>query len=115
MAEKVRVLTIKTGMPSVLEARARLIAEIAKAKSSGILVLKIIHGYGASGVGGTLKDGIRASLRKRRKEGKIRCFVAGEQWATAEEVARELLEACPELQRDTDLNRYNEGITFVLL
>jgi hypothetical protein len=115
VAEKVRVLTIKTGMPTVEEARATLNSEIDKAKRSGIIALKIVHGYGASGVGGRLRDAIRASLRKRRKEGKIRSFVTGEQWAAVEAVTRELLEECPELRRDMDLNRYNEGITFVLL
>jgi hypothetical protein len=115
VAEKVRVLVIKAGMPTIQEARARLNAEIDKARGSGIIVLKIIHGYGASGVGGKLRDAVRRSLQRRQTEGRIRSFVIGENWAAVEERARELLEQCPELRRDPDLNRYNEGITFVLL
>lgn len=115
MSQKLRVLTIKKGMPSVQEARVLLNAEIEKARTSGVLVLKLIHGYGSSGFGGSLRGALRSSLRKRQKEGKIRSFVTGEQWAASEEAAWPLLEECPELRRDADLNRYNEGITFVLL
>ncbi len=115
MAQKVRVVMIKTSLPTVEEARAMLSAEIDKAKSSGVLVLKVVHGYGASGLGGSLRHAIRGSLRKRRKEGKIRSFVTGEAWANSDPAAGELLNACPELRNDRDLNAYNEGITFVLL
>lgn len=115
MAEKVRTITIKSGMPTAEEARARLNAEIDKSKQAGVLVLKIIHGYGSSGEGGRLKEAIRRSLQKRRKEKKISSFVAGEKWSVFEPDARQFLEACPELKNDPDLNRYNEGMTLVLL
>ena len=115
MAEKIRVVLIKAGLPTAEEARARLSAEIERARASGVQVLKVIHGYGSSGVGGRLRDAIRRSLQKRKKEGKIRCFVSGEKWTIFEDAARELLELCPELQKDPDLNGYNEGVTFVLI
>jgi hypothetical protein len=115
MADKVRVFTVKAGMPSVEEARSRLNAEIDKAKRSGTVVLKVVHGYGSSGVGGALRDAVRRSLQKRRKEGKIRAFVIGEKWTVFEEAARQLLEECPELNKDPDLDGYNEGIVLVLL
>jgi hypothetical protein len=115
MSEKVREIELKRGMPRVEEARARLLLEMDRAATAGVVALKIIHGYGSSGVGGKLRTAIRNSLRKRRKEGRIRAFVPGEQWAVFDDGARELLDACPELDRDADLGRYNEGVTFVLL
>lgn len=115
MAEKIRVYVVKAGLPTVQEARARLNAEIAKAKQSGTRVLKVVHGYGSSGRGGALRGAIRGSLGKRRKEGKIRAFVRGENWSVFDETARRLLEECPELKKDPDLNGYNEGITLVLI
>jgi Smr domain len=115
VTDKVRVLMIKAGMPTVEAARASLNTELDKAKRAGAIVLKIVHGYGASGVGGRLRDAIRSSLRRRRKEGKIRAFVTGENWATTQEESRQFLEECPQLMRDEDLNSYNEGITWVLL
>lgn len=115
MAQRIGVVILKAGMPTVEEARARLKSEIEKAKRSGMIALKIIHGYGASGVGGSLRPAIRKSLRKRVKEGQIQAFVAGEAWDIFEESTRQILEECPELGHDADLNRYNEGITVVLL
>ncbi len=115
MAGRVRTLMLKQGLPSVAEARSRLNAEIEQARRAGYAAIKVIHGYGSSGVGGALKEAIRASLRKRRKEGKIRAFVAGEKWDVFDEATRQMVEACPDLSRDRDLQHYNEGITLVLL
>lgn len=111
----IRVVNIKSGLPSVEEARKRLAAELEKARASGAPAMKIIHGYGSSGIGGALREAIRRSLRKRKKEGRIRGFVAGEKWDLFDPLAREILDACPELARDPDLNRYNEGVTVVLI
>lgn len=115
MAGKIRVFNVKAGLPTVQEARAKLNAELDKAGRGGVVVLKVVHGYGSSGVGGALRDAIRRSLQQRRKEGKIRAFVIGEKWSVFDETARQLLEECPELEKDPDLNGYNEGITLVLM
>ncbi len=115
MSARIRNVNLKSGMPTVDEARSRLNTEIDKAKQRGDHVLKLIHGYGSSGVGGKLRDAIRSSLRRRRKEGKIRSFVAGEKWNVFDEVTNQILEECPQLAKDSDLNSYNEGITIVLM
>jgi hypothetical protein len=115
MPARIQTVMLKQGQPTVEQARARLNAELDRAAKSGVRVLKLVHGYGASGFGGAIRDAIRRSLRKRVKEGIIACFVAGESWSVFDESARRLLDACPELARDADLNRYNEGMTFVLL
>ena len=115
MSARIRTVNLKSGMPTVDEARSQLIAEIDNARQRGDHVLKLIHGYGSSGVGGKLKDAIRSSLRRRRKEGKIRSFVAGEKWSVFDEVTNQILEECPQLGKDSDLNNCNEGITIVLM
>jgi hypothetical protein len=106
---------LKQGRPTVAEARQRLLAELQQARQRGDRVLKLIHGYGSSGSGGVLKDAIRASLRRRLKEGAIRAFVAAEKWDTLDEACRSMLAECPELARDPDFHNYNQGVTFVLL
>jgi hypothetical protein len=111
----VREVRLKEGMPTAEQARAHLLAELDRARQQGVVVLKLIHGYGSSGRGGKLRDAIRRSLRKRQKEKKIRAFVPGEAWGIFNEAARDVLDACPDLARDRDLNGYNEGITIVLL
>jgi hypothetical protein len=115
MSPRIRDVNLKAGMPTVEEARALLNSEIDKANQRGDHVLKLIHGYGSSGVGGKLKDAIRSSLRRRRKEGKIQSFVAGEKWSVFDQGSKEILEKCPQLAKDTDLNNFNECITIVLM
>ena len=111
----VMVVNIKSGMPTVDEARSSLADAIASAKSEGCRILKLVHGYGASGKGGALKSAIRSSLRKRRKEGTVRSFIAGEEFETFSEETLEALHKYPELRDDSDFNKLNEGITMVLL
>ena len=109
------IAQVKEGLPTVAEGRRRLATELDKARGAHAVAVKVIHGYGSRGVGGALREAIRRSLAKRKKEGRIRAFVAGEKWDLFDPAAREILDACPELARDPDLNRYNEGITVVLL
>lgn len=109
------MVDLKSDRPTVEAARGRLNAAIADAKRSGVAVLKVIHGYGSSGVGGTLRDKLRASLRHRRKEGVVREIIHGEKWDVFDERTRNLLEEFPSLGRDSDLSRSNEGITVVVL
>ncbi len=115
MSAVIHVVHIKEGFPTVAEARQRLAAALDKARSVGATTVKVVHGYGSTGVGGALREALRRSLAKRKKEGRIRAFVAGEKWDLFDPAAREILDACPDLARDPDLNRYNEGITIVLL
>ncbi len=115
MPEPIRTIRIKDGMPAVDEARRRLLVQLEAARRDGIRVVKLIHGYGSTGTGGALRDALRSSLRKRRREGVIRAFVPGEKWDIFDANAGLVLEDCPALRRDPDLNRYNEGITIVLL
>jgi hypothetical protein len=112
---KVITLNIKSDMPTVDEARRRLITELQRARARGVKAIKLIHGYGSTGVGGKLRDGLRSSLSRRKKEGLIQFFVIGEKWSIFEEQGRAALEACPELRGDSDLDRGNEGVTIVVL
>lgn len=112
---KNKVINIENGMPTVDEARQRLATELQKAKREGISSLKIIHGYGSTGVGGKLRVALRKSLTLRVREGLIKAFVPGEDWSVFDESTRLILNLCPELERDRDLQNGNPGITIILL
>lgn len=102
-------------MPTVEQASHRLAGELIRARAQGAKVVKIIHGYGSSGVGGKLKVGIRAALAERKRRGQIREAVPGENWSIFDEGARRVLDAHHDLSRDRDFERGNAGITIVLL
>jgi len=115
MPQSVVTINVELGLPTVEEARRVLKAELEKWRSRRVTAVKVIHGYGSSGVGGALRQGIRKSLISRRKEGSVKAVVFGEKWSIFDSVARSMLERCPELSKDKDLCNYNPGISIVLL
>src|SRR5271165_971286 len=58
----IRTVIVKEGMPSVEQARARLQTELLSARQSGVRVLKLVHGYGSSGIGGDLRISLQSTL-----------------------------------------------------
>jgi hypothetical protein len=111
----IRTFNVEAGLPMLDEARRLVIAEIKQSKRDGVRVLKVIHGYGSSGKGGTLCVGLRKSFGLRKKEGVIKNFIAGEDFSIFNDTTLALLEAVPELRGDPDLNSTNEGVTIIWL
>ena len=79
---KCKVINIEADMPIVEVGQKRLYFEIITAKRQGIKALKVIHGYGSSGVGGRLKKGVLKFLAAKKKERLIKTFVPGEDWTS---------------------------------
>lgn len=115
MAEILRVVIVKEGMPSVEQARGLLRKELERARRDGLKVLKVIHGYGSSGVGGDLRIALQATLRHMTSDHQITECIFGENWRTSNERTWDLLKRMPELKDDPDLGRGNKGFTMVVL
>lgn len=64
MSNTMKTINIELEMPTVDEARRRLIEELKRAKAEGYYVIKLIHGYGSTGAGGALRHSLRSSLRR---------------------------------------------------
>lgn len=111
----VATVNLKEGMPTVEEARQKLKEELARNRDRGVKVVKLIHGYGSTGVGGAIKVGIRKSLAKRMKEKTIRLFVPGERFNDWDEASVALFAVMPGMKGDPDYQKGNEGVTIVLL
>jgi len=111
----IKTFNVEESLPTLDEARRRVIDEIRLAKREGVRVLKIIHGYGSLGKGGALCMGLRKSFTLRKKEGVIRDFIAGEEFSIFNETTLGLLEAVPKLRDDPDLNATNDGVTVLWL
>lgn len=115
MAATIKTVNLELGMPSVPQARSRLSSEIRVAQQSGLRVLKVIHGYGSSGIGGDLRFALQSTLRQMAQTKEIRDCIWGENWRTSDERSWELLKRMPELKSDSDLGKGNKGITLVVL
>jgi hypothetical protein len=110
-----KVVNLEEGLPTVERARLRLEHELNQARRSGYVALKLIHGYGSSGVGGALRTELQKELRQAVDHGSIRAFIAGENWRISDEASWALLQRFPEWKQDSDLGRGNRGISIVVL
>jgi hypothetical protein len=111
----IKVVNLEDGRPTVEQARLRLGHELHQAAREGCRALKLIHGYGSSGVGGELRLRIQATLRRMVADGKLAAMVPGEDWRIADETTWSLLQRFPEWKRDSDLGRGNKGVCIVVL
>ncbi len=108
-----KTINVEASFPSLEEARRGLIEEIRAARRAGVRILKVIHGYGSSGKGGTLCHGLRRSFALRKREKAIRDFLSGEDFSIFNPATLNLLDAVPELRGDPDLNANNDGVTIL--
>ena len=113
MARKVETVNLEHGFPTAEEARQRLATEIDVARKKGVGLLKIVHGYGSTGKGGTLRKSLRTMLLRMQHEGKIGRVIFGESWDLFDEPSRNLMDRYPLIRGDRDIGRGNAGITIV--
>lgn len=107
----VKEVLLEEKRPTWIEAKAILDIEFKNARSSKTKCLVIIHGYGSSGVGGTLRSRTRSYLREKLKNKSIKRFVFGENFWMYDPDSRYLINTYPDLSYY--YNKRNEGITIV--
>jgi hypothetical protein len=111
----IKIINLEDGMPKVEEARLRMQRELKVARQQGYAAVKLIHGYGSSGAGGSLRIELQKELQRLSSAGAVKSFIAGEDWRVSDEQTWELLKRYPEWKRDSDLGRANKGISIVVL
>jgi hypothetical protein len=111
----IKTVDIKSDRPSVDQALLRLDREIFLARQQDLGLLKVIHGYGSSGVGGDIRIAVEKHLRQLMDSGQIRDSIRGENWTTSDEASWKILKARPDLKADPHLGRRNRGITLIVL
>ena len=107
-------INIEQGYPQVPIAMQRLNNGLCRARATGKPFAKIIHGYGSSGNGGAIKSALAAELRRYCLRRVIVNFGPGEDFGPFSESARAMSAAHPEISRDCDWGRSNDGITVVM-
>ncbi len=93
----------------------RLERAIGNARAEGVPLLKLIHGYGSSGVGGRLREEVWTTLDRFKRNGLIADFIPGEEFRLSNEASWELVKRHKAIKEDRDLGRANRGITIVVL
>lgn len=115
MTDTLREINLEAGMPYADAAIRRLTYELAHSRKSGVSVLKIIHGYGSTGKGGRIRTEARAYLQRLKDRREIKDIIPGEQFSIFDAATRSAFVRCGALRRDSDLERHNNGVTFIIL
>ena len=108
-------INLEEGRPTVNAGLLRLDRALVAARAEGVPVVKLIHGYGSSGVGGRLREEVWKALDRFKRNGFIANFIPGEEFRLSNEASWELVKQNRELKQDRDLGRANRGITIVVL
>ena len=111
----VRELNLELGRPTVGQALDRLRADMDACRHMHQGVMKLIHGYGSSGSGGRIRAAVRKYLAAELAEGRVKAVIRGEDFSIFSEETRRILAQYPMLRQDSDLDRENRGVTFVIL
>lgn len=109
------VINLEEGMPSTDQVRVRLAEELRRAHQQRLPAIKLIHGYGSSGIGGALREAVLGTLGWAKTQREIREFIVGEDWSVSNDPSWRLLQQHRGLRTDPDLGRRNRGITIVML
>ena len=109
-----REINIEAGKPLVEQAMSLLKREVLRAVNDGEPLLKVIHGYGSSGKGGAIRSATRFFLARQKELGNIKNYIEGEQFTIFNRAVTDAFLSAPQLRRDEDLERHNNGVTFVI-
>ncbi len=106
-------LVLDVGHPprSPQQVEDELAAALAKVRNSSILrVIKVIHGYGSHGRGGSTKDTVRNwAFHFRRR---MRAVINGEDYNIFDDDTQAMRQTCSQIN-DADLGIGNPGITLL--
>lgn len=81
-------------------------------KGQGYKAVILIHGYGSTGVGGSIKAAVRKALGSSSLKGIVRVYTGGEEWQNQK---RNFLAICKDLNGYERRIAANEGVTIVIL
>ncbi len=110
-----KTVNLEEGHPTVNVGLLRLDRALAAARSARVPILKLIHGYGSSGVGGRLREEVWQALDRCKRNGLISDFIPGEDFRLSNQASWELVKRDRAIKNDRDFGRANRGITIVVL
>lgn len=110
-----KTFNLEAGRPVVEVALNRMNGIIKESVRNNVNVLTLIHGYGSSGKGGTIRLECGKTLDFLKSKGQINNYIIGEEFNKRTGSVRSLLRRYPQLETDKHLNRGNRGITLVIL
>ncbi len=103
---------IKIDMPTQALARQRLDVILKYEKEP---IIKIVHGYGSTGVGGVIKDMVRQALEDKVSKQEIKAYIPGEAFGSLFGYDQLIKAYQHLLKKDPEYKRNNPGISYIIL
>jgi hypothetical protein len=110
-----KTINLEQGRPLLEVALQKMDDAVVDAAKNNIHVLTLIHGYGSSGKGGRIRTECRKKLDFMKSNGRIRDYIAGEDFSRKFGPAKKLLQRYPQLSAENNFNKGNRGITLVVM
>jgi len=110
-----KTINLEQGHPPLETALQKMDDAVEDAAKNNIHVVTLIHGYGSSGKGGRIRSECRKKLDFMKSKGRIRDYIAGEDFSRKFGPAKMLLQRYPHLSEDSSFNKGNRGITLVVI
>ena len=106
-------IEILPGLPETKTVLTQVEFVLASVRARGGHLIKFIHddSLGKSVI--RLRGEIRRLLRACKKEGRVVLVIPGEKFSFSDNVTRYLIDKCPQVELDPDLDRQNANITVV--
>ena len=110
-----REVDLARGMPRAEQAIRQMLFELRRSPGLGCSAVKLIHGYGSSGAGGRIRVEARRRLDRMKAGGEIWGYIPAASLSITDHDTLSVLDRRPISRRVRDLERHNNGVTFVLL
>lgn len=107
-------INIKAGLPTVDRALLLLKQKLRDARCQGAKAVKVVHGYGSTGCGGSIRIAARKELQRMVNAGEIELFLNGEDYDPREPQGRALISRFGSLAHTQRQDTRNAGMTIVV-
>lgn len=111
---RMKIINIEKGHPTSEAAINKLTNMLYAARATGDYAAKIIHGYGSTGSGGVIKIAVKRQMSSYISRRLIKSYMTGEEFGPFSSKGRAVINAHPDLKKDIDWGRNNDGITVVI-
>lgn len=108
----IKVINIEVGNPDTQTAINHLKNELMTFRRQNIKAAIVIHGYGSSGTGGTIKSAVKKLVSDNSMRGIIRDHSEGDKWVVNK---KRMVSTCPDLAKYESNIQNNPGVTIVIL
>lgn len=111
--DEIYKIEIPEGLPEAKTALTQVEFVLASVRARGGHLIKFVHDESLGRSLPRLRGEIRRLLRACKKEGRVTVMIPGERFSMADSMTRYLIDKCPQVELDADMDKQNEHITVV--